>query len=83
MKIRYNYNLILALTKTCERRKSYSLLIDVRKLFNIVKNSEQLQSSWNRFQKRYIYAKDIDYLEIMSKIEIIVKILEEDKKVTI
>ena len=78
-----NYNLILALTKTCERRKSYSLLIDVRKLFNIVKNSEQLQSSLNRFQKRYIYAKDIDYLEIMSKIEIIVKILEEDKKVTI
>ena len=78
-----NYNLILALTKTCERRKSCSLLIDVRKLFNIVKNSEQLQSSWNRFQKRYIYAKDIDYLEIMSKIEIIVKILEEDKKVTI
>lgn len=78
-----NYNLILALTKTCERRKSYSLLIDVRKLFNIVKNSEQLQSSWNRFQKRYAYAKDIGYLEIMSKIEIIVKILEEDKKVAV
>ena len=41
----------------------------------ILKNSEIIRSRWNSYKKKYEYANDIDYDEIIKCIEEIVKVI--------
>lgn len=69
-------NLITAIHRTLERRNTLHLLEDVNNLFEIIKSSNGLKNNWEKYQNKYPFAKNINYYDIMNKIELIVKLLK-------
>ncbi len=62
-----------AVQKTFEKRNFKG---DINNILNILKQSEILQNRWNIYNKKYEYAKNITYKEVLECIEQIVNILE-------
>lgn len=73
-------NLVKAIKRTLKRRDTLHLLEDVNNLFEIIKSSERLKENWIKYQNRYPFAKNINYDDIMEKLELIVNLLEKDKQ---
>lgn len=61
-----------AIEKTFTKRKYIGNPYDA---VNIIKKSEPIKKRWIRYQKKYEYAKDIDFCEILNCIEKIVEII--------
>ena len=87
-RIRDYYDLYLIYTKGWDSIKLEDLRMAVDKTFEkrnyvgnidetmaILKNSEIIRSRWNSYKKKYEYANDIDYDEIIKCIEEIVKVI--------
>ena len=72
-------NLLIAIKRTMTRRETMHLLDEVNSLFEIIKTSERLQRTWERYQLRYLFARNISYKDIMDAIGIIVSLLEDIK----
>lgn len=71
-------NLVKAIKRTFKRRNTFYLLYEVSNIFEIIKSSEKLKDNWFKYQKRYPFAKNINYDEVMNRIELIVKLLERE-----
>lgn len=63
-------NLRKAIEKTFEKRKYTG---NIEEVIAILKDSEIIKNRWNLYKKKYEYANDIDYEEIMKCVEEIVK----------
>jgi predicted nucleotidyltransferase component of viral defense system len=63
-----NIVLIDALYRTAVRRGSDRLLKEVSQILEEVKNSITMQNLWNSYCKKYSYAKDISWQDIMSSV---------------
>ena len=87
-RIRDYYDLYLIYTKGWDSIKLEDLRMAVDKTFEkrnyvgnidetmaILKNSEIIRSRWNSYKKKYEYANDIDYDDIIKCIEEIVKVI--------
>ena len=59
-----------AIEKTFRKR---SFVGDYSTPLKVVKTSELLKSRWIAYQKKYVYAKNIQYNEIINCIEIILE----------
>lgn len=46
---------------------------------NIIRNSEILRDRWNKYQRKYEYAKDIDFKEILFCLEEIINVVTFEK----
>lgn len=61
-----------AIDKTFEKRNYTG---DIEEAITILKNSEIIKNRWNLYKKKYEYANDIDYEEIMKCVEEIIKVI--------
>lgn len=66
-------NLKNAIEKTFEKRKFTKDLITT---FNVIKSSSVLRTRWNAYSKKYKYANNISYEDIVMCLEDIINILE-------
>lgn len=69
-------NLFMAIKETCLRRNTYELLNQAREIFENIKVSEYILKQWDKFQKKYIFAREISYTDIMNTIKFIVELVE-------
>lgn len=70
-------NLRKAIISTFNRREKSYLLIEIEERFDMISNSDILESYWNNFKKSHIYASNISYDEVINKIEEIVNIMAD------
>jgi len=61
-----------AVDKTFEKRNYTG---NIEETIAILKDSEIIKNRWNTYKKKYEYAKDIDYDEIMKCVEEIIKVI--------
>lgn len=73
-------NLIKAIQNTCKRRESSYVLDELNERFDFIKESSILQAEWDKYQIAHLYARDINYADIMKNINLI--IVELEKEVT-
>ncbi len=52
-----------ALKATTQKRSSFVVVSDYRKIINIVKGSEVMKRQWKNYQKDFEYATDIAFEE--------------------
>ena len=71
-------NLIKAIQNTCKRRNSLYILDEIEERFDFIKESNILQNEWNKYKIAHLYAKDIEYADIMKNVNLIIKELEKD-----
>lgn len=67
--------IIKAINNTCKRRDSLYILKQVEERFNSIVNSEILQSEWDKYKTSHVYAREIEYQDIMNNIYKIVELL--------
>lgn len=61
-----------AIDKTFEKRNYTG---NIEEAITILKDSEIIKNRWNLYKKKYEYANDIDYEEIMKCVEEIIKVI--------
>lgn len=71
-------NLIKAIQNTCKRRDSLYILDEIEERFDFIKESNILPNEWNKYKIAHLYAKDIEYADIMKNVNFIVKELENE-----
>ena len=71
-------NLIKAIQNTCKRRNSLYILDEIKERFDFIKESNILQNEWNKYKIAHLYAKDIEYADIMKNVNLIIKELEKE-----
>lgn len=63
----YNRELFLeALSATAEHRSSAENIADKASILELISNSHDMQNMWTKYQKKFMYAKDIPYEKIMD-----------------
>ncbi|MBI9013201.1 MAG: nucleotidyl transferase AbiEii/AbiGii toxin family protein [Clostridiales bacterium] len=65
--------LVDAIVKKFEERDSTVYLKDIARIYEEISRSTDLKSAWNNYQKKYEYAKGIDYFDVLTEV---LKILE-------
>ena len=71
-------NLIKAIQNTCNRRDSLYILDEIEERFDFIKESNILQNEWNKYKIAHLYAKDIEYADIMKNANLIIEELEKE-----
>lgn len=71
-------NLIKAIRNTCKRRESLYILDELEERFDFIKESSILQGEWNKYQIAHLYARDINYADIMKNINLIIEELAKE-----
>ena len=71
-------NLIKAIRNTCKRRESLYILDELEERFDFIKESAILQGEWDKYQIAHLYAKDINYADIMKNINLIIEELAKE-----
>lgn len=66
----------LAIETTFNKRKSFSYLNDYKQILETIKNSERTKKIWNTYSKKYKYAKDIKFDNILDILELFIDELE-------
>lgn len=65
-----NYDdLLSAMKNTFKKRDSLDVLEDYKKILNELKNSERLNSLWNKYINKRNYAKNIDFFTIIELLD--------------
>ncbi len=67
-------NLRKAVDKTFSKREFNK---DIIKEFELIRNSENLKDKWNNYSKKFEYAKNIEFNDVLKQIEMIIDVLEE------
>jgi predicted nucleotidyltransferase component of viral defense system len=58
-----------ALRATSEHRESQEILTNIPDILKNIANSNDLQNMWIKYQKKFIYAKDITYNQLIKSLE--------------
>lgn len=58
-----------AIEKTAEKRGSLHVLSEYQNILNNIQDSERLKGFWNRYQKDFTYANDIEFTDIFNCIK--------------
>jgi hypothetical protein len=59
-----------ALKATAEYRGSSARIFDTDTVFDAIFNSDELMELWRKYQKKFAYAKDISYEDVIGRSEI-------------
>lgn len=57
-----------AFVATCTKRETLSVVKDGRLILNEVSNSKEMKKLWSSYQKKFSYATDITWTEVMKAI---------------
>lgn len=71
-------NLIKAIRNTCKRRESLYILDELEERFDFIKESAILQGEWDKYQISHLYARDINFADIMKNINLIIEELAKE-----
>lgn len=71
-------NLIKAIRNTCKRRESLYILDELEERFDFIKESAILQGEWDKYQISHLYARDINYADIMKNMNLIIEELAKE-----
>ena len=71
-------NLIKAIQNTCKKRESLYILDEIEERFEFIKESTILRNEWDKYKIAHLYAKDIEYADIMKNVNLIIKELEKE-----
>lgn len=71
-------NLIRAIHNTCKRRESLYILEELQERYDFIKTSIILQAEWDKYKIAHLYARDIQYADIMKNINLIIEELEKE-----
>ncbi|WP_418790378.1 nucleotidyl transferase AbiEii/AbiGii toxin family protein [Phosphitispora sp. TUW77] len=63
-----------ALVETASKRKSGAVMSNYRAALNSIAESEQMKGFWKKYQTDFVYAKEIDFMEICR---LIIRIFDE------
>ena len=66
-----NYVLERAFDATCKKRNTENLKEEALKIMTTVRDDAQLHKLWKTYQKKYPYASDIGYDDIMDSIKVL------------
>lgn len=58
-----------ALTATASHRGSTEIIADTKEIITLISSSEELQDMWAKYQKKFVYARDIAYGQIIKVLE--------------
>lgn len=58
-----------ALAATSEHRGSKEMITDQAGILSRIAESEDLQEMWEKYRKRFSYAKDIEYADVMKALK--------------
>ena len=70
--------MIKAIKNTCKRRESSYILDELVERFDVIEHSQLLQNEWNKYKIAHLYAKNIEYENIMKNINLIIQELEKE-----
>lgn len=71
---KYDKNLFAdALRSTAVHRGSEKVLADTQKIISLLYNSEEQWDMWEKYQKKFAYARDITYQQAVKELERLVK----------
>lgn len=71
-------NLVLAIKNTFDRRETKFDIDEFKLILNELKESNEMNKTWNEFQNKVNYISKVDYLDTISAIGKIVEILEKE-----
>lgn len=60
-----------ALLATSKHRDSASIFVDTITILDRIESSNDLQESWDKYQKKFAYAKDISYEEVIGALRVL------------
>ncbi len=66
----------LAIKNTFTKRDSFTYLNDYKQILDTIKNSERTEKLWNTYSKKYNYASNIKFINILSILEEFIDELE-------
>ena len=58
-----------ALTATASHRGSTEIIANTKAIITLISSSEELQDMWAKYQKKFVYARDIAYGQIIKVLE--------------
>ena len=58
-----------AIKTTFEHRKTVNDLQDFKKIINLIENDETMYTRWKLYQNRFLYAKNIDFRDVIQAIK--------------
>lgn len=58
-----------AIEKTTEKRGSLHVLSEYQNILNNIQDSDRLKGFWNRYQKDFIYANNIEFMDVCNCIK--------------
>ncbi|MEG0290056.1 MAG: nucleotidyl transferase AbiEii/AbiGii toxin family protein, partial [Erysipelotrichaceae bacterium] len=58
-----------ALTATASHRGSIENIADTKSILTLISSSEELQDMWAKYQKKFAYAHDINYEQIIKVLD--------------
>lgn len=71
-------NLVLAIKNTFERRETKLDIDEFKLILNELKESNEMNKTWNEFQNKVNYITKTNYLDTINAVEKIVEILEKE-----
>lgn len=63
-----------AFIATSQKRGSYEVVLNYKRIMDTVKNSKVMQEQWQAYQKNFEYAKDVDFGDVG---DVVVRIMDE------
>ena len=63
-----------AFIATSQKRGSYEVVLNYKRIMDTVKNSKVMQEQWQAYQKNFEYAKDVDFGDVC---DVVVRIIDE------
>ena len=66
----FNKNIFAkALEKTIDHRGTKGQINNIKDTLSIIENSDDLKRMWRNYQKQFVYAKDIEYSDIIERLK--------------
>lgn len=62
-----------ALINTCEKRNTISVINDNNQILKNIENDDNLKKLWSEYQKKFQYARDIEYIDVIENIKSLMK----------
>jgi putative abortive infection protein abiGII len=61
---------------TCKNRKTENIIDNLKSIYESIACDEKLSLLWLSYQRKYSYAKDIDFCSVLLSLDALLKLLE-------
>ena len=68
-----------AIRATAKRRGTYKMLSDANKILEQIDKSAMMKNLWKRYQTKFSYAEEIEWVEVMQSVKLKFEGFTEEK----